>query len=519
MDLLQDSLIRIVDTAGASDGVSLPGLYERLATDGVASFPGLRAHQRHPWHALLCQLGAVACLKAGLDAPPREAGAWAAILRALTPGFPDGEPWRLVSPADQPAFLQPPIGPVGALNAVATPDELDMLVTSRNHDLKVARMADAAPDDWLFALVALQTSEGFLGAGNFGVSRMNGGFANRPGVGLAPPGGIGAHIFRDIHRLIKAFDDVLERFGEYEPEGPALLWLQPWNGETSMPRKGLHPWYIEICRRVRLVSDGDRLSARVGNSKAMRVFMDKAEAGITGDPWTPVVADERGRRALTVDARGFDYRRLSAILFQSGIEPALLQRFGEGEAGPGWSLLCRATARGQGKTEGHHERRVPIPSKAAARMKAGELPALAELAQARIREAGFVRSALRFGLMTLFQNGPDRDGFDPRDPSSARRAESFLDRFQAEIDRDFFEALFREVEEASADARRTARIAWLEDLYRRGRDTVLRGAASSTPRSTMRSHRALVRAEENYRRAFYGAKDLDLYFRKVSDAA
>ena len=76
-------------------------------------------------------------------------------------------PWCLVAPPDRPALLQPPIpdGLATLKNSIATPDALDMLVASRNHDLKGAVMARALPDDWLFALVSLQTMEGFLGAG------------------------------------------------------------------------------------------------------------------------------------------------------------------------------------------------------------------------------------------------------------------------------------------------------------------------------------------------------------------
>jgi hypothetical protein len=53
----------------------------------------LRPHQRHPWHALLCQLGALACLRTGLAAPPPDAEGWRTALRALTPDFPDDDPW------------------------------------------------------------------------------------------------------------------------------------------------------------------------------------------------------------------------------------------------------------------------------------------------------------------------------------------------------------------------------------------------------------------------------------------
>ena len=77
-----------------------------------------------------------------------------------------------------------------------------MLVTAKNHDLKQAVMTEARAEDWLFALVTLQTMEGFLGAGNYGISRMNGGFANRAAISLAPPGGPAAQWRRDLRQVL-----------------------------------------------------------------------------------------------------------------------------------------------------------------------------------------------------------------------------------------------------------------------------------------------------------------------------
>ena len=61
-----------------------------------------------------------------------------------------------------------------------------MLITSRNHDLKQNVARQAEPEDWVFALVSLQTSEGYGGSGNQGIARMNGGSSSRPMLGLAP---------------------------------------------------------------------------------------------------------------------------------------------------------------------------------------------------------------------------------------------------------------------------------------------------------------------------------------------
>ena len=515
-NLLKDRLIRVRLVDGSPDILTLPEVYEALFARRVESFAALRSHQRHALHALLVLLGALACIRGGLRAPPSDAATWERILRALTPEFPDDDPWSLVSPADRPAFLQPVVGPLEGLKAVDTPDGLDMLVTAKNHDLKGARMVRAPPDDWLFALATLQTMEGFLGAGNFGVSRMNGGFANRPGVGLAPPGGVGAHVMRDIRRLIALEGDLLDRYDEYDEDGPALLWLMPWDGVATLPRKGLHPYYIETCRRVRLTLAHGVIAARVGNSKAMRVAMTKEEGGVTGDPWTPIRTGADGSKALTVDARGFDYRRLADIIAGDGYVRAPLQEFGPDESGDGWELVCRALARGQGKTEKYHERRVLIPAPAIDFLRVGEgYRRLAGIAERRVANAASVRSALRYALMTLFQNGPDRADYGPQDPSSARRAEPFLDRFNDRVDADFFERLFDEFVEQESDRASAVRRAWLLDLLGRAR-LLLRDAEAPSPVSSVRRHRARVRAGEALDRAFFGARDLKDFF--VEDA-
>ena len=190
-NILIDKLIRFKTDDNSIVEASLPEVYAALFEDEVASFPALRPHQRHAWHAFLVQVGAIALHKANLDAPPDSPDEWRRIIRTLTPDFPDDEPWHLVvDDITKPAFMQPPASSEDKIgdykSAVATPDELDMLVTSKNHDLKASVAASGDIDDWIFALVSLQTSEGFLGAGNYGISRMNGGLGCRPAFSLTP---------------------------------------------------------------------------------------------------------------------------------------------------------------------------------------------------------------------------------------------------------------------------------------------------------------------------------------------
>ena len=160
-DLLSEALIR----AAPCGTLSLPGVLAALARDEVESFPALRPHQAPAWRMFLGQIGALALHRGETTEPPQDEPAWRDLLRALAPEFPHDEPWRLVvDDRTKPAFLQPPV-PKGVTlsNNVETPDALDLLITSRNHDLKQAVARRADPEDWIFALVSLQTGEGFGG--------------------------------------------------------------------------------------------------------------------------------------------------------------------------------------------------------------------------------------------------------------------------------------------------------------------------------------------------------------------
>ncbi|MEI2746967.1 MAG: hypothetical protein V9G22_16900 [Ottowia sp.] len=170
-NLLYEPLISWRDvTHGAAHRSSLPEVLVALAADTLRDFPRLRAHQRHPWHAFLVQLAAIALHHAGQSQPWLTADEWRAALRALTPDDPDDAPWCLVASPGRPALLQAPVpgeNPATWNNLLHAADALDMLVTSKNHDRKAARARQAQVDDWLFALLSLQTQEGVLGSGKF----------------------------------------------------------------------------------------------------------------------------------------------------------------------------------------------------------------------------------------------------------------------------------------------------------------------------------------------------------------
>ena len=190
LNILEESIIRVRTSAGERRA-SLPETLALLMRDEVEAFPALRPHQRHAWHAFLVQIGAMALQRAGVSEPSTDAPKWQTLIRGLTPNFPADEPWRLVvDDITKPAFMQPPASAAERERdyegKVLTPDELDMLITSKNHDLKRAVASDGGVDDWLFALVSLQTMEGIGGKLNYGISRMPSGYGNRPAFSLTP---------------------------------------------------------------------------------------------------------------------------------------------------------------------------------------------------------------------------------------------------------------------------------------------------------------------------------------------
>jgi len=250
LNLLTDPLIR-VEPAGS---VSLPGLLAQLTRDEVDSYPALRPHQSPAWHMFVVQLAALALHKAGKNELPVEEEGWLVALRSLTPAFPADEPWCLVvADAEKPAFMQPPVpAGVSVTGSVPSPDALDVLITSRNHDLKQSVGTDPKSEDWIFSLVSLQTMEGFSGQKNYGIARMNGGSSSRAMLGLAPLSSTGGKDLccrsgrwfrRDVEVMLNTRTDQLNAWshlGYLVSGGIGLTWIERLAGRKadSLGRSG-----------------------------------------------------------------------------------------------------------------------------------------------------------------------------------------------------------------------------------------------------------------------------------------
>ena len=385
------------------------------------------------------------------------------MIRGLTPDSPEDEPWQLVvEDITKPAFMQAPASSKEKekdFKAVAaTPDELDILVTSKNHDLKSSVASRAVPGDWLFALVTLQTMEGFGGAGNYGVSRMNGGFGSRPAFTLAPVEGLGAHLRMDILTLLDQMGSLAREF-PMRPGGIGLVWTVPWDGARveELLLERLHPFYIEVCRRIRLRPGPEgNLAAVRTSSKAARIEARNLN-GRTGDPWTPV--NTKDGKSLTLASGGFRYDRV-VDYFSAGDWklPVLWNTSRSAGANTGRTqLVARAMVRGQGQTAGYHERVIPLrPRTVRAFGASGGAADLETIARGRIEKVRIVQRILSHAIQVFLARGEDSD----LPPEGRRLARLWLDQLDKIVDARFFEDLQDEFDLPDQAQRREKNLEW-----------------------------------------------------------
>jgi CRISPR system Cascade subunit CasA len=491
-NLLTEPMLGVSERGGGISRLTLPTALTALAGGRPLEFVALQPYQFHAWHAFAVQLGALAGFRAGVSdvTALRDPAQWTDVMRALTDGR--DEPWCLIVPdLAAPAFMQPPV-PKGSIakwkaeNITATPDAIDLLKTAKNHDVKIERIVAPGPEHWIYALVSLQTMQGFSGRDNYGIARMNGGVSNRPSFAAARDLGWPTRFVRDTNILLAARAEIAATHS-YDPEtGRGLLWLEPWDGVEQIAISELDPFFIEVCRRIRLLEEQGRTVARWSTSKATRVAA-KEQKGDLGDPWTPVRIEDHA--ALT--AANLSYRQVQQVIFGDEFRPSRAS-VPQPRDGDEPLLVCQVLVRGQGKTDGYYERFILVPPKARLRLATDDgRRQLGELSKQRLVEIRNVESkALRPALAALLQGGPDR--LDFRDP----RLDGFVKPFDQEVDRVFFAELFEDID-LSFEAARTK---WLEKLLGFAR-SVFESAKQFAPVPSARLFRARAAAD----RVFYGA--------------
>lgn len=506
-NLLTDPLITVQTETTGRQQLSLPGVLAACLRDEVTSFPALRPHQAPFWHCFLVQLGALALHRSSIHSLPEDADTWSELLRTLTPDDTDDAPWQLVvENGNRPAFLQPP-EPEGIryTGEAKTADELDLLIGQKNHDLKEEGLRQDRPEDWIFALVTKQTGDGFNGAGNYGIARMNGGSSSRFLMGLAPlndPTDVprpGARLRHDIQLLLETREQQLRENQDLNypsTGGLALLWCVPWplDEAQGLPLQHLDIWFIEVCRRIRLREGAGALRAETGTSKKPRVDAGKYN-GAVGDPWAPVRVPEI--KTMTLGEGDLNYERLSDLLFSGNWRlPFSLRGPKPKDGNDQWMLIVQAIGRGNSKTYGYHERMILLPE-TARRFTPSEQEILRLLSQQLISDIRELHRILRHAIAIAANDGRD----DKPGKEDYGRARPWSLRLDALADREFFEALWALLHarlSGEEDGVEQARHDYLRHLIQAA-DGFLDQAALSTSASNFR-HRALTRA----RRRFHG---------------
>jgi CRISPR system Cascade subunit CasA len=501
-DLLHDPLIG-VHTPEGTLRLSLPELLAALSSGRADGYTGLRAHQADPWHVFLVQLAASIQARQPTEALPTDAAYWREGLLDLANGIP--EAWRLVvEDVTKPAFMQHPWkgwhaeaadykvktshGQTTFTPKASTPDELDVLVTAKNHDVKMARVGANTAEAWIYAIVGHQTFNGYSGAGNYGSVRMNSGTGSRTFAAWVRDRSPSARFIDEVQALARLRGQVCSE-SRYPQRGVVLTWLTHWSRKAHQHTLSqLEPWFIEAARPIRLYRLADGHLAALGATSEVRQIGPKTvENGDVGDPWTPInVGDKKkGRSALTLSEDGFTPHRLTDLLFEQGFELTPLQKPQPGE-GAGW-FVASCLVRGQGKTEGFHRAEIPVPAAARrALLQPVHRETLGQLAQKLLGDAKDIQKALGTALTVLTEGGPDKADFE-RVEAWIKAARS---QFGKRWEQHYFPTLWRGADEPHDTLRRH----WQQQLVDAGQ-ALLDEASTRLPLPSNRRWRALTQAE------------------------
>jgi CRISPR system Cascade subunit CasA len=203
--------------------------------------------------------------------------------------------------------------------------------------------------------------------------------------------------------------------------------------------------------------------------------------GNVGDPWIPLTSEGE---AANVSATGWNYDRLRQILLEDGYTWAPCQHHRDDDPKELW-FYAVGLARGQGKTDGFHERWIPIPPSVSGRLFAPESRReLGEVAQERVKRAGEARKVLHRALVILLASAPENPDF--RDYSDRR----WLDRFETHVDTVFFDALWDDADKTKDQQKAS----WDRTLRRIIEDRIWPEAEAEAPVADARRERAQARA-------------------------
>ncbi len=264
------------------------------------------------------------------------------------------------------------------------------------------------------------------------ISRMNGGYGNRPRVGASIDASISARFRRDVDILLRSWAPLLRR--GFRDSGLSLVWRDAWDGASSLSWNDLSPHFIEICRRVRLTKGEIAIDCTYTTTSTRRC-LPETKGGDVGDPWIPIKRSDGN--ALTIGSGGFRYSLISKVLFEGDFEPAAAQELTADDP-QSLVIILSALARGQSKTEGLHERMLHLP--APIRRRLGDPDERGQLGR---RSAESIKQAENMRKKVLF----------PALKKLGLGEKIVEDHFDDRVDEIFFEKLFQSIDETDDVAR------------------------------------------------------------------
>jgi hypothetical protein len=502
-NLLTENLISARYEKGEKSKLSLPGVLAKLSREDIESFTALQPHQDQSWYCFLVQLAAMAMHESEAQSIEGDENEWTARLRSLTKDFPNDEPWcMVVEDLAKPAFMQTPVseGDWSAFKKeiIHIPDEIEILNTAKNHDVKSEKNFKPSIENWVFTIISLQTMIGYFGSGNYGIARMRHVYASRPFVSLASKDNWRIQFTRDLKILMNNRNKILND----GRQGKGLLWLYSWDGKSQLFQNDLDPFFIDCARRLRLTINGEKLNCLLANTELARIMSVKPGSAkktqlITGDPWAPI--DIAGETVFAVPDRGYSYKTVHEILFGNIYRKPLSLEFLKEDTGD-MLFIGKGLGRSQGNTEGLHERQILIPGKMRFMFDTEEnKQKLSKVSKVMIDDvATFTKSVFRYAIYGLLL--PDNDKPDYKREEANNKWEKWRKRFDNEIDRIFFEKLWEYSDKDETDIRQL----WLSCLKEQGQ-SILKIAFNSIPLPSVRKYKTISAAEGRFIGSFFNS--------------
>jgi len=217
-------------------------------------------------------------------------------------------------------------------------------------------------------------------------------------------------------------------------------------------------------------------------------------------------------KALTINAEGFNYRLAAELLFGSKFSRPVAQTISADDGAHGLIVLTQGVTRGQGKTEGYHERRIPISPKVRQFMLQKHTDRLAKVASDRVSAISQIRSVLWTALAALFDKGSAKDKFSD---SAKDKASDFSKPFEQAEDARFFIALNQEIESEQPG---NERLQWLLSMADAA-EAILKQAFTAGPQCGEQRYRAQAAALSRFHSGLRNPKtlpDLANYLRQRS---